>query len=116
MAILILSGGTSLARVGSGYGGDFIQPVRYRWPFRVGRVFRFMVLLAVCLSTGRAAGTSAHTAGEYEIKAAFLYNFAKFVEWPAETFADANAPLILGIVGEDPFGSRLDQMVKGKTV
>jgi hypothetical protein len=47
---------------------------------------------------------------EYQVKAAFLYNFAKFVEWPAESFKDAQAPLILGILGKDPFGESLDRL------
>ena len=41
---------------------------------------------------------------EYQVKAAFLYNFIKFVDWPAEETADANSPIIIGILGEDPFG------------
>ncbi len=53
---------------------------------------------------------------EYEIKAAFLYNFAKFVDWPVDKFADPQAPVVLGIVGDDPFGAALDAMVLGKSV
>ena len=52
---------------------------------------------------------------EYEIKAAFIYNFAKFVEWPKEKFRDDEAPLVLGIIGEDPFGSSADALL-GKTI
>ncbi len=52
---------------------------------------------------------------EYRIKAAFLYNFAKFVEWPAEAFEDDDATLILGVFGDDPFGAAL-QSLSGKTV
>ena len=53
---------------------------------------------------------------EYQLKAVFLYNFAKFVEWPAESFADDQSPIILGILGEDPFGDTIDQIIKGKTI
>lgn len=50
--------------------------------------------------------------GDYRIKAAFLFNFAKFVEWP-----DAGTgPLDICIAGDDPFGSLLDDTVKGKTI
>jgi hypothetical protein len=55
-------------------------------------------------------------ASEYEIKAAFLYNFAKFVEWPPEASPGANDPLAICIVGEDPFGDILDELIKGKTI
>ena len=64
------------------------------------------------------SGSPAHaqTAGEYQIKAAFLFNFAKFIEWPSEAFNNGGAPLVLGIMGEDPFGSAIDQALNGKTV
>jgi hypothetical protein len=52
---------------------------------------------------------------EYQVKAAFLYNFAKFVEWPPEAFPEGR-PFIIGILGQDPFGSALDEAVAGKTV
>ena len=53
---------------------------------------------------------------EYQIKAAFLYNLAKFVEWPGDPLSDSQAPIVLGIVGEDPFGKALDAVILGKTV
>jgi len=59
------------------------------------------------VSAGLAQGTS-----EYEVKAAFLYNFAKFVEWPAPP----SSGFALCVVGDDPFGDRLEKMVGGKTL
>ena len=53
--------------------------------------------------------------GEYQVKAAFLYNFGKFIEWPPRSFQDDKAPLILGILGKDPFGDSLDSF-KGKKI
>jgi hypothetical protein len=53
---------------------------------------------------------------EYQVKAAYLFNFLKFVEYPGESFADPLAPIVIGVVGEDPFGSALPQVVIGKTV
>ena len=53
---------------------------------------------------------------EYEVKAAFLYNFAKFVEWPASALPSEHSPLVIGILGEDPFGHFLDDVVRGKNV
>ncbi len=52
---------------------------------------------------------------EYSIKAGYLYNFSKYVEWPKETFAAPTSPFVICIAGEDPFGSRLDQAIAGKT-
>ena len=51
---------------------------------------------------------------EYQVKADFLYNFAKFVEWPAKAFPDNRAAFIIGVVGDDPFGSKIEQAIKGK--
>ena len=53
---------------------------------------------------------------EYQVKAAYLFNFLKFVEWPEEAFPDPLAPIVIGIAGDDPFGSALPQVVVGKTV
>jgi hypothetical protein len=53
---------------------------------------------------------------EYQIKAAYLYNFLKFVEWPEDAFPDPLAPIVIGISGDDPFGNSLPQVVIGKTV
>ena len=53
---------------------------------------------------------------EYQVKAAFLYTFAKFVEWPPQTFSSPSAAIAICILGEDPFGSFLDDAVRGKTV
>ncbi|HEX2711650.1 MAG TPA: YfiR family protein [Candidatus Acidoferrales bacterium] len=91
----------------------------------VWRMARFLtggVLALILVAAGAGAGSvlrawaQSEPPPEYQIKAAFLYNFAKFVEWPADAFADPHAPLVLGIVGEDPFGSVLDKLVLDKTV
>jgi hypothetical protein len=57
-----------------------------------------------------SAGTT-----EYAVKAAFLFRFAQFVEWPAEAFTSAQSPLTYCTLGEDPFRGALDQSVKGKS-
>ena len=62
----------------------------------------------VCLEAG-AAGP-----GEYEVKAAFLYNFARFVEWPRDP--DSDGEFVVTVLGRDPFGSALDNTLRGKTV
>jgi hypothetical protein len=82
-----------------------------------GRQRHAIAVLAICISTPAGSATtepSGLTASE--IKAGFLFNFTKFVEWPREAFADANAPIVLGIVGTNPFGSLLTEATLGKTV
>lgn len=53
---------------------------------------------------------------EYQIKAAFLFNFTQFIEWPTNAFVNTDAPLVIGILGDDPFGAVLDQTIEGETV
>lgn len=69
------------------------------------------VLLALSVHAGTATAVDAQTPGEYEIKAAFLYNFARFVTWPDESGNDGSGEgqsLDLCVLGEDPFGPALD--------
>src|SRR5690349_16377064 len=56
--------------------------------------------------------TSAQEASEYQVKAAFICNFAKFVEWPTNTFATPNSPLVIGVFGDDPFDGYLESTAK----
>lgn len=50
------------------------------------------------------------------MKAAFLLNFTKFIDWPPTAFSDANSPLAICVLGKDPFGRGLDEIVQGETV
>ncbi|MGV3772560.1 MAG: YfiR family protein [Verrucomicrobiales bacterium] len=53
---------------------------------------------------------------EYEIKAAFLYKFTAFTQWPSGTFPTKNSPFTIAIIGEDPFGTELDKIAQSETV
>lgn len=53
---------------------------------------------------------------EYQLKAAFLLNFAKFVDWPAQSFKTGQSPINLCVMGDDPFKADLDEMVKGQNI
>jgi hypothetical protein len=55
-------------------------------------------------------------APEYQLEAVFLFHFAEFVEWPAQAFSDAQAPLTICVLGEDPFDGYLDETVRGEKV
>lgn len=72
-----------------------------------------------CLLFFLLAGTGilrAEVSKEYQLKAAFLYNFAKFVEWPARTFATPETPLVIGVFRSNPFGGELEKAVKGRKI
>ncbi|MCU1237755.1 MAG: putative transrane protein [Candidatus Solibacter sp.] len=53
---------------------------------------------------------------EYQVKAVFLLNFTKFIEWPAAAFAAPESPIEICVMGEDPFGKVLDQVLAGEVV
>jgi hypothetical protein len=53
---------------------------------------------------------------EYQLKAAFLYNFTKFVEWPPRCFANATSPITIAILGDNPFADELETAVRGRQV
>lgn len=72
-----------------------------------------LVLLAVLFLLPAAAAAQAP---EYDLKAAFLFNFVKFVEWPPHAFASDRAPVNLCVHGRDPFGAILDKVVEGEKV
>jgi hypothetical protein len=62
-----------------------------------------------------AAQTESRTA-EVRIKAAFLYKFAEFVQWPPAAFVDPSTPFVIGIVGADDVASELERVVSDRTV
>src|SRR6185369_4831166 len=81
-----------------------------------GGVRRAGAFAALVLALALARGTEAASAPamEYQVKAVFLYNFTQFVDWPADAFDKPDAPLVIGILGEDPFEKFLDDVVRGE--
>jgi hypothetical protein len=63
-----------------------------------------------------AACWAAAPPSEYQVKAVFLFNFAQFVEWPAQAFPNPASPFVIGILGTDPFGPELDAVVRGEKI
>ncbi|HEY2379734.1 MAG TPA: YfiR family protein [Terriglobia bacterium] len=71
---------------------------------------------AICLILGHSpASVSQAGAGEYQVKAAFLYNFAKFVDWPPQAFARGGPSFTICLAG-DPFAQELDKIVQGEVL
>src|SRR5437016_11604330 len=78
-----------------------------------------IVALSVSLSWAPDAFAQARDSSdssEYLIKAGFIFNFAKFVEWPTTAFAQPDSPIVIGILGMDPFGTIIDQIVQDKKI
>lgn len=69
------------------------------------------VVAALC-----TAAPASPAANEYQVKAVFLFNFARFVNWPAVSFENPDGPFSLCVYGTDPFGADLDEVVRGETI
>ncbi len=78
-----------------------------------GRLLIWFIFL-----TGGSRHLTAQTMAskEYQVKAAFLFNFAQFVDWPDTVFTNADMPFSIGILGNDPFGDALEATVEGETI
>lgn len=83
------------------------------------RLWLLAVILVLLASANIVTAPNIHAQdapSEYQVKAAYLFNFLKFVEWPENAFQDALAPIVIGVVGDDAFGSALPEVIIGKTV
>ena len=83
--------------------------------FRIAAVALCVGLLALA-SPIRAQSTDGSGSSEYLIKAGFIYNFAKLMEWPAPAFPQPTSPIVIGVLGTDPFQGMLDDVLRGKQV
>jgi hypothetical protein len=99
---------------------DFlIFGITVRQQVRRGSVLRGIVQktsLALSLILASSCLAQAQGASEYQVKAAFLLNFMKFVGWPPSAFENPNSPFSICILGDDPFGSDIDQLVAGESI
>jgi len=77
------------------------------------KLARYVAVLALIASPAEGAARLEPT--EYGLKSVFLYQFCRFMEWPQSAFSSPNDPLIIGIAGDDPFGSLLKEAVEGET-
>jgi hypothetical protein len=71
-----------------------------------------MLLLAGPVTLASAASVSR----EYQLKAAFLFSFTKFTEWPANSLPSPTSPIVIGVLGRNPFGGELARIVRSRTV
>jgi len=74
---------------------------------------RIVVALAAALVGAAHAGNSTD---EYAVKAAMIWNFTKFIQWPASSLGDRSGPFVIGVYGDDPFDGKLEAAVRGKDV
>src|SRR5688572_24149579 len=82
-----------------------------------GTAIAAVVLAFACVLGSAAADVRADEASrEYRLKAAFVYRFIQFTDWPGEAFAAEDAPIVVVVVGDDPFQGSLEQALAGKAV
>ena len=79
---------------------------------------RLVLLLVVSISgfTASLASGQVNATTGYEVKTAFLFNFAKFIDWPASGFATPQSPFTICVLGQDPFGNMLEDTLNGKII
>jgi len=77
---------------------------------------RILCALFICCLSFAGLSARGQVAQEYDLKAAFLCKFALFVEWPTNAFPDAKTPITIGVLGSDPFGKSLDEVVRNEIV
>lgn len=78
-----------------------------------------LLLWGAAIATAAVAATAAHAqreAPESSVKAAFLYKFANYIEWPANAFASPSAPLVIGVAGADAIAADLERITPGRNV
>ena len=92
--------------------------LRMKWRYPNRAQVRLLLVAAGCVILTICTPVAAHADGEkeYEVKAAFIFNFAKFVEWPARAFNSSESPFVVAVVGKDPFGGSLAAALRGKEV
>lgn len=80
------------------------------------QVSRYPFFLSAFVTLFWSGPASAQVSKEYQIKAVLLFNLTRFVDWPDSAFTAPDSPLVIGIVGRDPFGQALDEAVRGEEV
>lgn len=80
------------------------------------RLTGFWLVLFLLLPGGGVSLFAQATSREYQIKAAFLFNFMQFVEWPPTVFTNADDPFRIGVLGQNPFDAALEETVQGETI
>jgi hypothetical protein len=74
------------------------------------------LVVAAALLLPALAALAQNPGREYPLKAVFLYNFCRFIEWPARAFATPDEPLVIAVIGDAPFGPLLEETVRGERV
>ena len=91
------------------------QRLGFLWPGAATAIRLALLLLFALGGVGAESEAMEPPLREYDVKAALLFNFTRFVEWPARAFAGPSSPVVIGILGPDPFDGMLDRLVRDET-
>jgi hypothetical protein len=108
MEVLISQNQNRAVREASGVFSNFRE--RGRTAFFIFGLWLMLFCLGLSATRGQAVSH------EYPLKAVFLFNFAQFTDWPTNAFDGPDSPLVIGVLGDDPFGALLDDAVRDETV
>ena len=97
-------------RQADGDNSSFLASIRRRWRRGAISLFGLMIFLL-----GNLTLDAETTMAEYQVKALFLLNFVKYVDWPAEAAPGATSPIVIGILGQDNFNDSLTNAAEGKS-
>jgi len=75
-----------------------------------------VLLFSLIFAIGSKCDAQVSQPTEYQIEAAYIYNFVRFVDWPPQAFASTNAPMVIGVLGKNVFGGSLQQIINGKKI
>jgi hypothetical protein len=105
-------------------GGNWIDS-NPRWKTWHGRpvaswgmsfLYKILRRVSLLIAAGVACARAAPLPTDFDLKAVFLFHFTQFVDWPERAFSAPDAPFVIGIVGADPFGPALSNIVRGEMV
>src|SRR5215212_3292281 len=89
--------------------------MQLRWARAIGVILCALIAVLVC-SKRVLAEAESESVREYDLKAAYLYNFAKFTSWPDSTFTAPQSPMVVGVLGNQRLISALETVTRGRLV
>jgi len=95
---------------------EILARVSHRSRNRRAVSFALLVMTAGWIAGTAISIAEEPPASEYQVKAAFLINFPKYADWPAEAFAGSNSPIVIVVLGETPVTEEIQKVIAGRTV
>ena len=85
-------------------------PGRIGWRTLINQAYRLLIIFFLSVYSSPTVDAQSNQVQEYNVKAAFLFNFANFIEWPDRAFPSKEASFVVGVLGDNPFGNALNAL------